>query len=57
MNNIRKFIDRYILIIIAIFSVPAIRYLFVNGYFGVSDDLHIGWLSIVTGKQIGRAHV
>jgi hypothetical protein len=25
-------------------SIPAVRYLFVQGYFGVSDDLHIGWL-------------
>lgn len=44
MNNIRKFIDRYITIIVALISIPAIRYLFVDGYFGVSDDLHIGWL-------------
>ncbi|KKR56395.1 MAG: hypothetical protein UT96_C0046G0006, partial [Candidatus Woesebacteria bacterium GW2011_GWC2_40_30] len=25
-------------------SVPAIRYLFVYGFFGVSDDLHVAWL-------------
>lgn len=32
------------LIIILLLSIPAIRYLFVDGFYGVSDDLHIGWL-------------
>ncbi|KKP39473.1 hypothetical protein A2130_02315 [Candidatus Woesebacteria bacterium GWC2_33_12] len=37
-------VKKYTLLIILILSIPAVRYLFVNGYFGVSDDLHIGWL-------------
>jgi hypothetical protein len=44
MEKIRKIIDKYILIIVFVFCIPAIRYLFIDGYFGVSDDLHIGWL-------------
>lgn len=36
--------EKKIIVIILILSFPAIRYLFVDGYFGVSDDLHIGWL-------------
>ncbi|MFZ3302004.1 MAG: glycosyltransferase family 39 protein [Microgenomates group bacterium] len=44
MNKIRDIVDRYITIIIVVISIPAVRYLFVQGYFGVSDDLHIGWL-------------
>ncbi len=44
VDLIRKFIDKYIIYIVLALSIPAARYLFVNGYFGVSDDLHIGWL-------------
>lgn len=44
MENIQKFIKKYLYLIILVLSIPAIRYLFVKGYFGVSDDLHIGWL-------------
>ena len=40
----QKFITKYLYFIILVLSIPAVRYLFVNGYFGVSDDLHIGWL-------------
>ena len=40
----QKIISKYLLLVILILSIPAVRYLFVNGYFGVSDDLHIGWL-------------
>lgn len=39
-----KIIKKYLLFIILILSIPAVRYLFVEGFFGVSDDLHIGWL-------------
>ncbi|WKZ26012.1 MAG: glycosyltransferase family 39 protein [bacterium] len=38
------FISRYTYLVIILLSLPAVRYLFVDGYFGVSDDLHIGWL-------------
>src|SRR3989344_1397726 len=44
MDKTRKIISKYIYLIILALSLPAVRYLFVNGYFGVSDDLHIGWL-------------
>ncbi len=44
MEKTRKLIGKYLYYIILILSIPAVRYLFVNGYFGVSDDLHIGWL-------------
>ncbi len=39
-----RIISKYLWVIILVLSIPAVRYLFVNGYFGVSDDLHIGWL-------------
>lgn len=44
MKRIREIINKYIYIIIFLFAIPAVRYLFVKGYFGVSDDLHVGWL-------------
>jgi len=44
MEKLQKLISKYIWIVVIILSLPAVRYLFVNGYFGVSDDLHIGWL-------------
>lgn len=44
MEKTQKIISKYIYLIIIILSIPAVRYLFVKGYFGVSDDLHIGWL-------------
>lgn len=42
--KINKIISKYLWIIILALSLPAVRYLFVDGFFGVSDDLHIGWL-------------
>lgn len=39
-----KLISKNIILIILLLSIPAVRYLFVYGYFGVSDDLHIAWL-------------
>jgi hypothetical protein len=44
MEKMQKLISKYIWYIVIILSIPAVRYLFVKGYFGVSDDLHIGWL-------------
>ncbi len=44
MEKTRKFLKKYILFLILFLSIPAVRYLFVHGFFGVSDDLHIGWL-------------
>jgi len=44
MEKLRKGLSKYIIPIVLILSIPAIRYLFVYGFFGVSDDLHIAWL-------------
>jgi hypothetical protein len=44
MEKIQKLISKYLYLLILVLSIPAVRYLFVMGYFGVSDDLHIGWL-------------
>lgn len=44
MEKIKKFLSKNIFFIILILSIPAIRYLFAYGFFGVSDDLHIAWL-------------
>lgn len=44
MEKLQKIISKNIWLIILVLSIPAVRYLFVFGYFGVSDDLHIGWL-------------
>ncbi|MEK7168651.1 MAG: glycosyltransferase family 39 protein [Patescibacteria group bacterium] len=44
MEKTQRLISKYLWLLIIILSIPAVRYLFVNGYFGVSDDLHIGWL-------------
>ena len=43
-NFIKKILNKYLFIFILFLSIPAVRYLFVHGFFGVSDDLHIGWL-------------
>ena len=44
MEKIRKFINKYAFLIFILLAIPAVRYLFVYGFFGVSDDLHVGWL-------------
>lgn len=44
MEKIRKILSKYLFPIVLLLSIPAVRYLFVHGYFGVSDDLHIAWL-------------
>ncbi|MEK7536300.1 MAG: hypothetical protein AAB559_00775 [Patescibacteria group bacterium] len=44
MEKTQKLISKYLVLIILSLSIPAVRYFFVYGYFGVSDDLHIGWL-------------
>lgn len=38
------FVKKNIYLIIALLSLPAVRYLFIKGFFGVSDDLHVAWL-------------
>lgn len=44
MEKLEKLITRYWVFLILIFSIPAVWALFVKGYFGASDDLHIAWL-------------
>lgn len=44
MEKVKKLLNKNIFILFFILSIPAARYLFVHGFFGVSDDLHIGWL-------------
>lgn len=44
MEKLEKLITRYWIFLILIFSIPAVWALFVKGYFGASDDLHIAWL-------------
>lgn len=44
MQKVEKFLFKYPFLVILLLSIPAIWALFVHGYFGASDDLHIGWL-------------
>jgi hypothetical protein len=44
MEKIQKYIAKFILPIVLVFSIPAVWALFVPDYFGASDDLHIAWL-------------
>jgi hypothetical protein len=44
MEKIKSYLNKYSLPLILLLSVPAVRYLFVHGFFGVSDDMHIAWL-------------
>jgi hypothetical protein len=44
MEKIQKFIHKYLFLIVLVLSIPAVWALFVKGYYGASDDLHIGWL-------------
>ena len=44
MQKVENFLVKYSFLLILVLSIPAIWALFVHGYFGASDDLHIGWL-------------
>ncbi len=44
MEKINIFFKKYIIFLVILFSIPAVRYFFVPGFFGVSDDLHVAWL-------------
>ncbi|MCX6704455.1 MAG: glycosyltransferase family 39 protein [Candidatus Woesebacteria bacterium] len=44
MEKIQKFTAKYLLLIILALSIPAVWALFIHGFYGASDDLHIGWL-------------
>lgn len=44
MEKVENFLVKHTFLIILLLSIPAVWALFVPGYFGASDDLHIGWL-------------
>jgi hypothetical protein len=44
MINLKSFLDKKVLFIAILFSIPAVMALLVKGYYGASDDLHIAWL-------------
>jgi hypothetical protein len=44
MQNLEKFLTKYPFLAIFLLSLPAIVALFVPGFYGASDDLHIAWL-------------
>ena len=44
LDKIEKYLSRYFWLVILILSIPAIWALFVKGFFGASDELHIAWL-------------
>jgi hypothetical protein len=44
MEKLEKFLTKYSWLTLILLSVPAVWSLLAPGYFGVSDDLHIGWL-------------
>ncbi len=43
-KKIESLVVKYVFFVILILSLPAIWSLFVPGYYGASDDLHIAWL-------------
>ncbi len=44
MEKVEKILSKYSFLLILGLSIPAVWALFVHGYYGASDDLHIGWL-------------
>lgn len=44
MLNIEKILDKYFWILMFLLLIPATWALFVPGYYGASDDIHIAWL-------------
>lgn len=59
MQKIKKFFANNIWLLVILFSLPAIWALFVPGFFGVSDDMHIAWLhqmdaALKTGQWLPR---
>ncbi|MCL5785031.1 MAG: 6-pyruvoyl-tetrahydropterin synthase-related protein [Patescibacteria group bacterium] len=43
-ENLKKFLYKYSFVLIFVLSLPAVWALFVPGFFGASDDMHIAWL-------------
>ena len=44
LKKVNLFLSKYWLLVILIFSLPSVWALFVPGFYGASDDLHIAWL-------------
>ncbi len=44
MEKVEKFVNKYSFLIALVLTIPAVWALFVHGFYGASDDLHIGWL-------------
>ncbi len=44
MGNVRRFLNRYIWVGIIALFIPVSWALFVPGFYGASDDIHIAWL-------------
>jgi hypothetical protein len=44
MEKAKRFLTKYPIFIIIFLALPAMRALFVPGFYGASDDLHIAWL-------------
>lgn len=44
MEKLEKFLNKFWLPTILIFSIPAVWALLVPGFYGASDDMHIAWL-------------
>lgn len=55
MHKAKKFLDKYWWLVLTILAIPAFWALLIPGFYGASDDLHIGWLyemhrSFLAGK-------
>ena len=44
MKNLKRFLDKNIFWLVFLLSLPAIWALFVPGFYGASDEVHIAWL-------------
>ena len=44
MQKLENFLNRFWIITIFVLSIPAFWALFVPGFYGASDDIHIAWL-------------
>ncbi|MBI2600834.1 hypothetical protein HYW42_02675 [Candidatus Daviesbacteria bacterium] len=44
MEKVEKFLIKYRFFVISVLLAPAVWALFVPGYYGASDDIHIAWL-------------
>ncbi|MEK7616944.1 MAG: 6-pyruvoyl-tetrahydropterin synthase-related protein [Patescibacteria group bacterium] len=45
MEKLEKILNKYWVFLILVFSIPAVWALFVPGFYGASDEVHIAWLN------------